>query len=65
VGDPIGTAGLGEEETGAGGAGPHILFSEMYVGEPIILAQNEGLTLFQDATAGTGTVSAVMYFRVR
>lgn len=64
-GDPIGVAGVGEEETGGAGASPHVLFSEAQVGEPIILVQNEGVGIQQDATAGTGILSAIMYFRVR
>lgn len=64
-GDPLGIAGVGEEETGSGGAGPHIMFSEQLVGEPIILTQNEGVMIQQDGTAGTGLLSAAIYFRMR
>lgn len=64
-GDPLGIAGVGEEETGAAGAAPHILFSELFIGEPIVLTQNEGVVIQQDGTAGTGLLSAIMYFRQR
>lgn len=64
-GDPLGVAGVGEEETGAAGAAPHILFAEFMIGEPIILVQNEGVMIVQDATGGTGLLSAIMYFRQR
>lgn len=64
-GDAIGIAGVGEEETGAGGAGSHVLFSEQAVGEPIVLSQNEGVMVAQDSTAGTGLLSALVFFRPR
>lgn len=65
VGDPVGIAGVGEEETGAAGAAPHILYSELLYGEPLILAPSEGCVILQDSTAGTGLLSALMVFRQR
>jgi hypothetical protein len=61
---PLGMAGVYEEETG-GGIAQWDLFDFGKYRRPITLNQNEGVAIVQDATAGTGTISAVIVFRVR
>lgn len=64
-GEALGATGIGEEETGAGGAARHWLWNWKIEGVPIVLRQNEGVMLQQDGTAGTGVLSAGVIFRVR
>lgn len=64
-GEALSATGIGEEETGAGGANRHWLWNWKIEGVPIVLRQNEGVMLQQDATAGTGILSAGVIFRVR
>lgn len=63
-GDALAAVGVGEEETGSGG-GRHWLWNWKIEGAPIVLRQNEGVVVQQDATTGTGLVSAGVIFRVR
>lgn len=65
VGENLAAVGIGEEETGAGGAQRHWLWNWKIEGVPVVLRQNEGLALYQDGTAGTGLLSAGIIFRVR
>lgn len=61
---PLGVIGIGEEETGSGGS-KSSLFNHKDYNRPITLNTNEGVVIQQDATAGTGLISAVIVFRVR
>lgn len=66
VGDAIASVGVGEEETGAGGAnGRSWLHLQREMGFPLPLRQNQGYLIQQDGTAGTGVISAGFIFRVR
>jgi hypothetical protein len=61
--EPLGVGVMGEEDSG-----PYpsdVLFDENWANQPIVLNQNQGVTIQQDATAGTGTLSAAIVFRVR
>lgn len=62
--EALAVVGVGEEETAANG-GRLTLFDWREANVPITLNQNEGLTVQQDATAGTGLVSVSIVFRVR
>jgi hypothetical protein len=62
--EPLAAIGVGEEET-ATTAGRQTVFDHRETNRPITLNQNQGVTLQQDATAGTGLVSVVILFRVR
>ena len=64
-GEALAAVGVGEEETGAGGAIRHWLWNWKIEGLPIVLRDNEGIVVQQDATAGTGVLSAGAIFRVR
>jgi len=64
-GEALGGVGVGEEETGSGGSARHWLWNWKIEGVPIVLRQNEGVMVQQDATAGTGVLSAGVIFRVR
>lgn len=61
---PLGAIGVNEEETGSGG-GRMQLFDWKDYNRPITLNQNQGVTIQQDSTAGTGLVSCVIVFRQR
>jgi hypothetical protein len=61
---PLGAVGVGEEETGSS-SGRYLLFYHRDYNRPITLNQNQGVTIQQDATAGTGLVSCVIVFRQR
>jgi hypothetical protein len=63
-GDALATMSTYEEETG-GGIGKQWLFSHKELGQPIELVAGEGIVIQQDATAGTGVLSAGIAFRVR
>lgn len=62
-GSPLGIDALAEEETGTAGSSAW-LYRESDAGAPLVLRQNQGVVIQQDATAGTGLLSAVIYFRV-
>ncbi len=62
--EPLAAVGVGEEETATTG-GRLILFDHRETNRPITLNQNEGVSVQQDATAGTGLVSVGILFRVR
>lgn len=61
---PLAAVGVGEEETATTG-GRLVLFDHRETNRPITLNQNQGVTVQQDATAGTGLVSVGILFRVR
>jgi hypothetical protein len=61
--DTLGYASLGEEETGSGSE-CNDLFLESEVGK-MVANQNQGFSIHQDGTAGTGVLSVMLYFRVR
>jgi hypothetical protein len=63
-GDPIAVASFSQEETGGAG-GQIIVFSEQFVGEPIVLAQNEGIMVQLDGTAGVASalLNCAVYVR--
>lgn len=60
---PLAVASINEEETGAGGTVE--MFNHIHSRRPITLNQNQGLTVQQDSTAGTGILSVVIEFRMR
>jgi hypothetical protein len=62
--EPLAAVGVGEEET-ATTAGRLVLFDFRETARPITLNQDQGVTVQQDATAGTGLVSVGILFRVR
>lgn len=64
-GEALSAVGVGEEETGAGGAMRHWMWNWKIEGVTVVLRQNEGVMVQQDATAGTGILSAGVLFRVR
>lgn len=60
--------GLGSaaQEENSGGASKYMVFDEQELGgEPILLRQNQGITIVNDATAMLGVVWAGCYFRQR
>jgi len=61
--EPIAAGAINEEEAGAGGI-VTVLFDEYMTGQPILLSTGQGVTIQQDGTAGVGTFSAGMYFRI-
>jgi len=63
VGGAVAAESLNEEETGAAGNSVWI-YRERDATEPLILRQNEGVVVQQDAVAGVGLLSALIYFRV-
>lgn len=63
VGAPVGIESLNEEETGAAGKSAW-LYRESDAGQPLILRQNQGIVVQQDAVAGNGLLSVLIYFRV-
>ncbi len=62
--EPLAAIGVGEEESTTTG-GRLILFDHRETRRPITLNQNEGVTVQQDSTAGTGLVSVGILFKVR
>lgn len=62
--EALGIASTYEEETG-GGEGRYVLFDEVEESVPIRLNTNEGVVIQQDATGGTGVLSAKFTFRVK
>ena len=62
--EPLAAVGIYEEETG-GGVPQYAMCDEKELGQPVVLNQNEGLAVQQDSTAGTGTYSVFIVFRVR
>jgi hypothetical protein len=64
VGAALAVASVYEEETG-GGVAQFQLWPPPGVEKPIPLGQNRGVLILQDATAGTGVLSASIVFRQR
>lgn len=60
---PLAVGAVCEEETGS--SEPVTLFDWRWLGLPITLNTDEGITVRQDSTAGTGVLSGICYFRVR
>lgn len=62
--EALGICSTYEEETG-GGEGCYVLYDEVEESVPIRLNTNEGVVIQQDATGGTGVLSAKFTFRVK